>query len=410
MFTPMGLLKQFRQEWENNVDSQFEGNPCFLIAHGKTRTMDPMKFKGKHHEPLFISDGEVPTGGHKFVVLTTVQSYEGQVLKVSVPLVKNPAHDNILWGCVFRDESHIDINITNTQFRIIKKLNRGLEEYSAPWIFFMTGTPLTMMLKAFRSWVLTLRDLVAETNNWNQHGVLKFVDDRWFESVETSFLKLKKLEFGSEEYKIAASELAQMTNPFLKTVMIRHSASTKINGQLLVELPPQEFRDIHCPILQGQERGLDLNEESMKKSLRARYQKRLERWKKAGSDPQKKPPMLSLKEILDASKNQRILTNVPGLRALQQDVGLALTWREIKYMGWSKNPKASPYYTAIDTLCQSSSKLGKLQEIQAKLATEKHGVDGQQEGLVIMAENPVMVFIIQCVSDLLRCRLSSSYS
>jgi hypothetical protein len=399
LFTPAGLMESARREWEKNVNDEFEGNPCMLIAHGETKESDPMKFKGRTHSGLLIQDGIPGNEADRYVILTTTGSYPHQVLTRCNFAGKKSWRmhsDNIAWGLVVRDESHMEISKDNQQFVILRKLNEGLDDRFHPRIFCVTGTPLSDMLRALEPWVMALRGKMAERFEWRADTVLRDIDEEWFREVETSFQQLKKLGFGSDKYKTDARALAEKTSPFLREFMIRHNATTKIFGKYLVDLPPQEYRDINCGIISSQTDNFRVNERSLRKRCREKFRKRWDAWKTAG-DPPEKEPKPTLKEILDSCKNQRIITNVPALYDLHGQGKVDLTWAQISEKEWHVNPKASPYYKNIRLLYHSSSKLQEIAKIQTMLQGEKHGIDHQQEGLVIMSENPVMVFIIHCV-------------
>lgn len=165
LFTPAGLMESARREWEKNVDDEFEGNPCMLIAHGETKESDPMKFKGRTHSGLLIQDGIPGNEADRYVILTTTGSYPHQVLTRCNFAGKKSWRmhsDNIAWSLVVRDESHMEISKDNQQFVILRKLNERLDDRFHLRIFCVTGTPLSDMLRALEPWVMALRGKMAE--------------------------------------------------------------------------------------------------------------------------------------------------------------------------------------------------------------------------------------------------------
>lgn len=401
LFTPPALIADCAAEWERNVDPKFPGNPCMLIAHNSAKG-EQKYTKSNGFDAISMHSRAVPrVDAERHVILTTPQSYDGQILQQH-PHKFGPqgkkSWDGIIWGCIIRDESHLETKQTNTQFFNLRHVNFGLKKHFKPWVIWATGTPIYNGIETQRPWVLKLKDDMAEDYDWSNDTVLREISSQWFDDNKSLYKDIMKADYGSEEYNDKSNQMGRSAGPLLTKLMIRHHRNSRISGKLLVKLPPHVCRDINCPIIDSQKKVIEISERSLRKTLWEKHKIRVHKWQNEGSNPLKSPIGFSLSEILAESKNQRIMINVPGLYPLHFQDQVNLTWKEIDKKGWDEEPRESAYFKNMDALYKSSSKLQQLWKMQNDIRPLRHGIDKEQEGLVIFSEDPVMVFIIQCVS------------
>jgi hypothetical protein len=243
IFTLKSLLQQNLLEWDQNIDVNFPGNPQMYAAHGDIKRADLRKLRRDLHQQKYVhSDGGIPLGIEDLVVLTTSGSYHGYVAKEmrlasSGRLTKN-TWDGIAWGAVLRDKSYLCVDCGNQQFWLMRSFNEGLENRHRPWLFAFTRTLLSSGLKGLEAWAILQYEHIAKRVGWDKEPGLKMVNKDWFADDERLFRDFLRLEFNTPEYKEMRTKLGQRVGPFLKMFMVRHYASTKIDGEPLVRLPP----------------------------------------------------------------------------------------------------------------------------------------------------------------------------
>jgi hypothetical protein len=144
VFTLPSVVAQWVSKWHKFVDTSFLGMPRLYVAHNATDVPASIRFnQDDTSQALFLQDGRPRPRAENFIILTTLLSYKGQ-LKKDMPI---EANNNIAWGLVIQDESHLEKSQGNEQFRAIKSLTRKGKIGWHPLIFCYTSTPLANMLK-----------------------------------------------------------------------------------------------------------------------------------------------------------------------------------------------------------------------------------------------------------------------
>lgn len=362
----------------------------------------------RHHLRLsLMDDGSLSLESsisHRFVVITTIESYLEQVVRLFANLngrggIVNAAgislpgsHDGIGWARVIRDEAHLTTNYRTRFFSIMQSfISRNFE---SPNLLALTATPMlrqgvTDMLALVR----TINGLSTELQSDPRYAGFITQKDMDKLSREQTMLRTRQRANAGDEVRELQQAVADSTGRLQTLYCIRRRNSSIQNGKPLASIPPIVYYDVSCPS-SDTTTALKLQrvEWLLKKQLTPQFKEQQKAW--ARRHPGRAMEDIEVSVFLDNASLPRILATLP---LLSESPGRqSFTWAFIEDRGWHLQPERSLLAADIQLHRKCSGKLQQLQRIVEKLGVD---VKGRPEKLVVVSEFPVVCLAVLVVSE-----------
>lgn len=339
---------------------------------------------------------------HRFIVLTTIESYIEQIVRlfahlngrsgaVSAAGVTFPrSHDGIAWARVVRDEAHLTVNYDTQFFRIMGSLIA--RPYQSPNLLALTATPI------LRQGVADVLALIRTINDLspNLSSDARYTDFTTIAGLEglcrdQTALRIRQREGSQNNPDDLQRKVADSTGRLLTSYCIRRRNSSVQNGKSLALIPPISYLDVTCPTPDTTcTLRLQRVEWLLKKQLTPEFKnaKRLY----AQQHPGKEMENIEIGMFLDNASMPRILATLPHLAEAQDR--RAFMWASIAQRDWYLRPEESDIATHLQLHIGSSGKLQRLQQITQGLG---YDVNGRPEKLVVVSEFPIVCLAVLVV-------------
>jgi SNF2 family DNA or RNA helicase len=405
IFVPAKLLANWVQEWFKFIDESNEKLQMKLLVGYGSPVKGATQLRNSDYidnlrSPLIEGGNSLPQEGQeRYVVLTTVGSYDRQVSRFLKHFIhkgkpakglgsrsKTPPPDvysAVSWGRLFRDEFHEQKNSGTAALNVIQNIP------GMPYRWFLSGTPFEVSPMDISAYMRTL-----ESASWQTHDQLRSCTTEAMSKLSSEFATLSRRGQTGEEFDKVATSFRRV----LQQLMIRRTDQSKWFGKPVVELPPHESRDIQCPLLprylpmvkELEQRGRNVFRQIYKQATKEKRG----RQKKGKFDVQKMAMNLYYRSSI--SHKLRLIASFPALVDFVSDLGMELTWEELRSYGLrDEDLDKTPYIQHLDDIIASSSKATEIRQLVDSLKTDYLN---RPEKLVILTCFPTAVILLYRVS------------
>jgi hypothetical protein len=340
-----------------------------------------------------LGKGTIPKDAGRFVILTTPQSVERQVLQPLTikEIVPTPAS-----GPGSRPKQVQRVSVLGARFaRAIRdecheeKGEKGgltvavLKGLNSPAIWLLSGTPFETSPGDIAAYIGVL-----ETDKWEEHPTLRYCTSEQIWNLGRQFSKK------ANKHDAQLGPLIQKFKLILTTLgFIRRTVDTRWFGASIIELPPDKKVDMDCPV-PGEYLDTIRPMDSDLLSELDRIQVAKQEARKAGKEHRGKLSQAGLRKLIQL----RILTSFPGLVDLAPQIGgldkLPYSWKDL--VEWCKAETGCAIAKNLAMVTSRSSKFKHLCDMVREGLTD---INGRPEKLLVMTKHPVTVYILQLVSS-----------
>lgn len=352
---PTSLLSVWLRQWADTIEKI---SPLRLVfGHGPVPTKDLDRFERcgilARDSPDALAlqlndaeddDDEKPINATRFAVITTSGSCHHARRLVESRDERNKVIASRDWRALVRDESHLDKRAESGTVNLFSQL---LPSHGSPAIWLLSGTPYDRGPIDIRAWFGVL-----EGEGWQADKVLSLAANKKFHVLANRVHNNLSRGRGpsSDEWEELRAD-ARTLSQILERIMIRWESETTWFGKQLVDLPPNEHRDISCPLDDGYMRELQRHEERVTKDVWRAYERQMQNWH---MNPRGQAPKFKPSSFFQRSRKIRMVAIFPGLLDLMRHHDLELTKDEIAEAKSDK--KQSVYHQNINMLVNSSRK------------------------------------------------------